>query len=214
MFWDDILLVTEQLEKYGVTKPFVDLGGMQRPCIADYELTRASGIQEDRYIFLQQRPFDHIDREYEILNPAAGAPLIEDLPYTRRGEFGTAVCLNVLEHVENPFRVFNAMYQIMQPGGLVILSTVFSFPHHPSPNDFWRFTPECLEHLAKQAGFSVLESGWRLDVPPEWGIRELHSQQLQQIKSVYITMSKGGRFARTDGPFMLPPRFHRDGVPC
>jgi len=39
MFWDDILLVTGQIEKYGYRSPMVDLGGMEHPTIADYALT-------------------------------------------------------------------------------------------------------------------------------------------------------------------------------
>jgi hypothetical protein len=214
MFWDDIALVTEQVEKYGLRKPFVDLGGMIRPCIADYTLTRDSGEQNDRFVYLGQRPFDHIDPSYELLNPDKGAPLIEDLPYTCRESFGTAVCLNVLEHVENPFRVFAALYQLMKPDSLLIVSTVFSFPHHPSPNDFWRFSPECLRHLATNSGFTVLEGDWRLDVPAEWGIRDLQTGRLQQIKSVYVTLAKSGFVPKPCGPFPLPQRLHRDGVLC
>lgn len=214
MFWDDILLVTEQVEKYGLRTPFVDLGGMSHPFIADYTLTRDSGEQGDRFVFLSQRPFDHIDPGYGILNPDVGAPLIEDIPYTHREKFGTAVCLNVLEHVVNPFRVFAALYQVMRPDSLLILSTVFAFPHHPSPYDFWRFTPECLMHMANHAGFTVIEGGGRLDVPAEWGIRDIHTQRLQQIRSVYVTLTKGDFTPSPCGPFPLPSRFHRDGVPC
>ena len=214
MFWDDIVLVTEQVEKHGLRQPFVDLGGMIRPCIADYSLTRDSGEQGDRFTYLGQRPFDHIDPEYEIFNPDKGSLLIEDLPYSNREAFGTALCLNVLEHVENPFRVFAALYQIMKPDSLLVVSTVFCFPHHPSPNEFWRFTPECLQYLAQNAGFTVLEGGWRLDVPAEWGILDLQTQRLQQIKSVYVTLTKADFVRCPCGPFTLPQRLHRDGVLC
>lgn len=214
MFWDDILLVTEQVEKYGMRAPFADLGGMNRPCIADYTLTRDSGVQEARYIVLNQRPFDHLDPDYQVLNPEYGAPYIEDLPYTHRDTFGTVVCLNVLEHVKNPFRVFAALYQIMKSDSLLIIETVFMFPYHPSPEDYWRFSPDCLRYLAEQAGFSILECGWRLHVPAEWGIREIHTRELQQIKSVYITLTKGRFSPCPCGPFPLPLRYQADGTPC
>lgn len=214
MFWDDIVLVTEQVVKYGFRSPMVDLGGMARPCIADYELTIRTGDQAARFIRLNQRPFDHIDPSYNALNPADGAPKIEDLPYTHREAFGTAVCLNVLEHVENPFRVFAALYQIMRPDSLLVLSTVFNFPYHPSPDDYWRFSPECLQHLAKNSGFTILECDWRLDIPAEKGIRDLHTNKLQPIRSAYITMTKGTFVARPGGSYTLPQRFDNDGKPC
>ena len=213
MFWDDIVLVTEQVEKYGLRKPFVDLGGMSRPCIADYVLTRDSGVQDERYLLLDQRPFDHLDPDYQIFNPDKGDPYIEDLPYRYRDTFGTAVCLNVLEHVRNPFRVFAAFYQIMKQDSLLIVETVFNFPYHPSPEDFWRFSPDCLRYLAEQSGFTVLECDWRLNVPAEWGIIDAKSGELQQIKSVYITLTKGDLVARPSGRIALPQRYTREGVP-
>jgi hypothetical protein len=213
MFWDDIVLVTEQLQKYGVRKPFVELGGMKRPCIADYTLTRDSGVQEDRYICLSQRPFDHIDPEYLILNPDKGDPYIEDLPYTYQNAFGTAVCLNVIEHVRNPFRVFAALYQIMKTDSILIIETVFSFPYHPSPEDYWRYSPDCLRYLSEQSGFTVLECDWRMSVPAEWGIIDSKSQELQQIKSVYVTLTKGEFTQRPCAPITLPQRFRLSGAP-
>lgn len=193
MFWDDIKLVTEQVEKYGLCKPFADLGGMERPCIADYDLTIATGDQFARYVGLNQRPFDHIDPDYLILNPEKGDPFIEDLPYTYQNAFGTAVCLNVLEHVENPFRVFAALYQIMKSDGLLILETVFSFPYHPSPLDYWRYSPDCIRHLSEHAGFTVIECDWRTIITAEKGIRTTAAgiDEPQEIRSVYATLTKG-----------------------
>ncbi|MBT1072723.1 SPASM domain-containing protein [Pelotalea chapellei] len=206
MFWDDILLVTEQIEKYGLRKPFADLGGMERPCIADYGLTIATGDQNARYVSLTQRPFDHIDREYMILNPDKGDPFIEDLPYAYANAFGTAVCLNVLEHVQNPFRVFAALYQVMQQNSLLIVETVFSFPYHPSPNDYWRFTPDCLRYLGENAGFKVLECGWRMTISADKGILNIANSEPQDIRSVYATFTKGDLSPLPGGTFPLPAR--------
>lgn len=210
MFWDDIKLVTEQVEKYGLNLPFVDLGGFESPCIADYDLTIATGDQLARYVGLSQRPFDHIDPGYLILNPEKGDPYIEDLPYSYANTFGTAVCLNVLEHVNNPFRVFAALHQIMREGGLLVLETVFSFPYHPSPNDFWRFSPECLRHLAETAGFTVLECDWRMTLLADKGIRTTQPgiDEPQEIRSVYATLIKGQNTMIGNGSrYVLPRRF-------
>jgi putative methyltransferase (TIGR04325 family) len=191
MFWDDIKLVTQQIEKYGLRQPFIDLGGLDRPVIADYDLTLHTGDQNARFVALSQRPFDHIDPDYRVLNPEKGDPFIENLPQQYSNSIGTAVCLSVLEHVDNPFQVFQALYQIMRPNSLLILSTVFSYPYHPSPNDYWRYTPACLKHLSQSAGFQVLECDWRLTLPADKGIRAVQDGTLLEVKSVYATLSKG-----------------------
>lgn len=195
MFLDDIRLVTEQIEKYGWQAPMVDLGGLPKPTIADYDITIRTGVQRDRYITLPNgaRPFDAIDPQYMVLNPEHGHAPIEDLPIEFPEVFGTAVCLNVIEHVVNPFEIFDAIYQMMQSGGLVIISTVFSFPYHPSPRDYWRFSPDCLRMLAEGAGFKVLECDWRLKILADAGVKEIHTGEPQEIKSVYVTMRKPGR---------------------
>lgn len=209
MFWDDIKLVTEQIEKYGLRKPFADLGGMERPCIADYELTIATGDQNARYVGLEHRPFDHIDPEYLVLNPDKGDPYIEDLPYQYQNTFGTAVCLNVIEHIQNPFRVFAALYQIMKVDSLLIIETVFSFPYHPSPNDYWRYTPDCLRYISEQAGFIVLECDWRMTILADRGIRTTAPgiDEPQEIRSVYVTLAKGEFVPRGAAGYSLPRRY-------
>lgn len=210
MFWDDIVLVTEQIEKYGLRKPFVDLGGLERPCIADYDLTIKTGDQNARYVYLNQRPFDHIDKEYSILNPEKGDPYIEDLPYKYADAFGTAVCLNVIEHIQNPFRVFAALYQIMKQGSLLIIETVFSFPYHPSPNDYWRYTPICLRYLSENAGFTVIECDWRLIITADKGVLNTQNNEPQEIRSVYVSLSKGSLTLLSGEKFQLPRRYSQN----
>jgi SAM-dependent methyltransferase len=210
MFWDDIRLVTEQIEKYGLQLPMADLGGMDYPCIADYNLTIATGEQFARYVSLAQRPFDHIDPQYLILNPDKGDPPIEDLPYQHQNKFGTITCLNVIEHIHNPFRVFAALYQLLKEGGLLVVETVFSFPYHPSPDDYWRFSPACLRYLAESAGFIVLEADWRLTIPANRGIRDIHTNEPQEIRSVYATLTKGKFKAAPSGPYQLPVRISQN----
>jgi len=193
MFLDDLHLVEEQVAKHGLRKPFVDLGGLGRPCLADYAITMRTGVQNDRYLTLPQgaHVFDAVaGRGYKILNPELGDPPIEELPASYRDYFGTAVCLNVIEHVVNPFFIFDALYAIMQRGGLLIISTVFSFPYHPSPRDYWRFSPDCLQMLAEYAQFEVLECDWRLTITADQGIKEIHNGEPQEIRSVYVSLRK------------------------
>jgi len=210
MFWDDILLVTEQIEKYGLRKPLVDLGGLEQPCIADYDLTIKTGDQNARYVSLQQRPFDHIDPQYIIVNPAKGDPYIEDLPVKYANVVGTALCLNVIEHILNPFQIFTALYQLMRPNSLLIIETVFSFPYHPSPLDYWRYSPDCLRYLSEGAGFKVLECDWRLSIPANRGVLNSQNDEPQEIRSVYVTLTKGEFTAAPGAKYNLPKRFSQN----
>ncbi len=190
MFLDDIDLVDQLVDRYGLVKPLADLGGLERPTVADYAITLRTGRQRDRYIQLPGRPFDHLDPDYLVLNPEHGDPPIEALPRTRAGAFGTVVCLNVVEHVVDPFAVFAGLAGVLAPGGLLIVSTVFSFPYHPSPRDYWRFSPDCLRMLAERVGLAVLEADWRLQIHGGMGIQEIHTGEPQEIRSVYVCARK------------------------
>ena len=204
MFWDDVKLVTELVEKYGLQKPLLDAGGLAHPCVADYERTLNTGDQRARYLNFSQRPFSHICSDYVILNPENGDAPIEALSSTHHNEYGCVLCLSVMEHVENPFDVMDGLYDITRKGGLVIISTVFSFPLHSSPRDYWRYSPDCLEMLARYASFNALESGWRLEIFGDAGIKDIHTGRAQEIRSVYIAMSKGGLAQGEMRKFVLP----------
>lgn len=60
---------------------------------------------------------------------------------------GTAICLDTLEHVEYPRESINEIHRCLTPSGCLILSSVFDFPIHSYPNDYWRFTPTAFYSL-------------------------------------------------------------------
>lgn len=192
VFADDIALVKEQTEHYGLVLPFVDLGGLHATqiTVADYNITIATGNQKARYLKLKQDPFADIAPGYKVFNPEYGDPPIEDLPAKYAEQFGTIVCLSVLEHVVNPFEIFKAFYQLLKPSGLLIVSTVWSFPKHSAPRDFWRFSDDCLQMLAEQARLTVLETGMRINIHGGMGIKEIHTGEPQEIRSSYVTARK------------------------
>jgi SAM-dependent methyltransferase len=72
---------------------------------------------------------------------------------------GTVLCFETLEHVENPFMAIKEMHRILKPGGLIIISSVFNFPIHNHPKDYWRFTPECFRFLMAP-WFEEIEIGY------------------------------------------------------
>jgi SAM-dependent methyltransferase len=68
---------------------------------------------------------------------------------------GSVLCLDTLEHVKNPQLAISEMFRVLRPGGIAIISSVFDFPIHNYPDDYWRFTPQGLRLL--MSDFSPLE---------------------------------------------------------
>ena len=190
MFWDDILLVTEQIERYGLRTPFFDIGGEAQPCIADYNRVLETGNQDSRYITLNSRPFDHIDSSYKIIELKNSATDILNLPFKHRDSIGTAVLLGILEQVENPFFAFESLFECMRKDSLLIIGALFSYPYRENSGDYWRFTPDSLSNLAQKSGFQVLEAGWRISIDSTMGIQNQTTGKPQEIRSLYASLAK------------------------
>jgi SAM-dependent methyltransferase len=83
-----------------------------------------------------------------------GVDRVEDL---RRltfadGEVGTALCLDTLEHCEDPPMACRELARVTaRDGGVCVISSVMLFGIHGYPNDYFRFTPE---------GFRAILSGF------------------------------------------------------
>lgn len=69
--------------------------------------------------------------------------------------FDVVVSLDTLEHVRNPWTFIENAARVLKPGGHFFLATVFSFPIHGYPDDYWRFTPNCLKMLIEHYGLEV-----------------------------------------------------------
>ena len=196
--------------KYGGVAPFVDVGGLERPCVARYETTidrmadlrsiphaealpeyrdLADYAQRSRYLDIF-RPLEASCPGYVCENPATGGLSIERLSEkygsaeNGTGSIGTAILLSVLEHVANPFECARALRTAMQTDGLAIVSVPFMFPEHKSPRDLWRFTPDALrEVFCEQAGWRVEWADWRLRIGADSGVLDIHTMRPQAIES-------------------------------
>jgi SAM-dependent methyltransferase len=87
---------------------------------------------------------------------------IESLPF-ENNSIDAIICLEVLEHVKNPFKAAEEIKRVLKPGGLLLLTTPFLLGYHGKRKkygdngtqshaeypDFWRFTHEGLEYLFK-----------------------------------------------------------------
>jgi len=84
-----------------------------------------------------------------------------DLSAFPSGQFDYVVSDQVLEHVEgDPQLVFDESYRVLKQGGLAVHTTVFIFPIHGYPSDFWRFSPAALRLLARKFSEIIAVGGF------------------------------------------------------
>ena len=92
--------------------------------------------------------------------------------------FNTVLCSEVMEHLYKPWNALQEMHRVLKKDGWIIITTLFSFPIHGYPDDYWRFTPTCMWKLLNDAGFKDIKivcAGdvyYSLDNAGEGGISE------------------------------------------
>lgn len=79
-------------------------------------------------------------------------------PEVETESFDVVASNDVLEHVDRPWLAAAEMHRILRPGGLVFVSTLFSWRYHPCPHDYFRFTPDGLRVLF--ADFDEVTANW------------------------------------------------------
>lgn len=81
---------------------------------------------------------------------------VHALPF-RESSISGVVCQAVLEHVKDPKKAVSEIYKVLQKGGIVYVEVPFLQGYHPSPHDFFRFTPEGLDCLFSR--FVCIDAG-------------------------------------------------------
>lgn len=102
---------------------------------------------------------DNLSSEYQFDNDDFKPDIVSDIlsmPFKDR-EFDTAICTEVLEHVENPFLLFKEISRILKSGGHLILSSGWAAPYHKEPKDYWRFSKDAYKILCKESGLELVE---------------------------------------------------------
>ena len=86
---------------------------------------------------------------------------IEQIPFDD-GSLDAILCIEVLEHVANPFKAIEEMYRVLKPGGKVFFTTPFLLGYHGKTKnenikydhdeypDYFRYTHQGLSLLFKQ----------------------------------------------------------------
>jgi SAM-dependent methyltransferase len=79
----------------------------------------------------------------------------ESLPFAD-SSFDVALCIQVLEHAEDPWGAAREISRVVRPGGVAFVSTHGTARYHTSPEepveDYWRWTHAGLERLLRVTG--------------------------------------------------------------
>ena len=68
--------------------------------------------------------------------------------------FDGSLCIEVLEHAEDPDFLLSEIFRIMKPGSFLLMTVPWSARRHHIPHDFHRFTKERLAILLAENGFT------------------------------------------------------------
>jgi SAM-dependent methyltransferase len=71
----------------------------------------------------------HVDRFYR------------DIAGFEKEKYRTIICTGLLEHVPDPQRLIDDIYELLPPGGKLVLSASSVFSIHEGPDDYFHFTP-------------------------------------------------------------------------
>jgi SAM-dependent methyltransferase len=71
--------------------------------------------------------------------------------------YDTGICIEVLEHVPNPFQALKEMRRILKLGGYLVLTVPHLSRLHDEPHDYYRYTKYGLEYMLSNEGFEIIE---------------------------------------------------------
>jgi SAM-dependent methyltransferase len=86
------------------------------------------------------------------INPAKNPDIccdVHDLQW-ESDYFDTVLAIEILEHLYDPQRAIDQIYQVLKSGGVCILSTRFLYRYHADPQDHYRFTWDSLRYLFRR----------------------------------------------------------------
>ncbi len=147
---DFVALVARELELSG---PIYEFGALQVPGQGDAADLRPL-FPGREYVGCDMREGPGVDR---VLNLHA-----LDLP---DASVGSVLSLDTLEHVEYPRKAMREMHRVLQPGGVIAISSVMNFPIHAYPDDYWRFTPAAFRSLLEDFDACAVAGAGAEDFP-------------------------------------------------
>lgn len=93
------------------------------------------------------------------LRPGPGVDELQDLHALKLPEnsIGTALLFDTIEHVRDPWKAMAELHRCLVPGGFVLMTSVWYFPIHAYPDDYFRFTASGFLSLFEPFDSSVVE---------------------------------------------------------
>lgn len=79
----------------------------------------------------------------------------------------------VFEHVKNPWRAAENIYQMLRDDAYFLITTPFFLKVHGAPMDYWRWTKDGLQAMLEDVGF-------RVESIDSWGNRDCIISNLDQ----------------------------------
>lgn len=161
MWASEVKAAEQALKKFGcnpLTALAIDVGGGPNVVVDDRPQANPLLKVSPRLEFLDQGfivPYGgRVNYVADFLNGA----LLSELGL--KDKYDLTYSFQTLEHVRNPFVFARNLVFVAAPSGFIWVSTVFSFPYHPSPEDYWRFSPTALRLLFEGTDANVIWSGW------------------------------------------------------
>lgn len=81
---------------------------------------------------------------------------ITKLPISENS-YGTVLCIEIFEHLKDPYLAVKELNRIIKPGGRLIITTRFLYPLHMVPDDYWRYTPYIIRDIFKDWDIEKIE---------------------------------------------------------
>ncbi|MGH9368334.1 MAG: methyltransferase domain-containing protein [Thermoanaerobaculia bacterium] len=100
-----------------------------------------------RFVGCDLRPGPGVDRLCDLHDI--------DLPDS---SVGTALLFDTIEHVREPWRAMAELRRCLMPGGVVLMTSVWYFPVHAFPDDYFRFTASGFRSLLESFDSVVVTS--------------------------------------------------------
>ena len=139
--------------------PVYDFGSLQTeadPVATGDRPQGGSPVAGDLRPLFAEHPFVGVD-----MRPGPGVDHVMDLRALslEDASVGTALCLDTLEHCEDPPQACRELARVTAPGGVCVLASVMLFGIHAYPSDYFRFTPEAMRSMLAQGFDDVWATG-------------------------------------------------------
>ncbi len=139
--------------------PVYDFGSLQteaEPVPTGSRPQAGTPVAGDLRPLFADRPITGVD-----MRPGPGVDAVMDLRALELADasVGTALCLDTLEHCEDPPQACRELARVTAPGGVCVLASVMLFGIHAYPSDYFRFTPEAMRSMLAQGFDDVWAAG-------------------------------------------------------